>query len=230
MAAIERLASRHNLRDRRGLLPGASGDGRRPACRHHRHRGCVQFLSDEEPRRARRRWRGRDARSGARGLESSGCATAGRRTDIVIRSRASTRGSTKCRRRFSGRGSRGCRAGPKPGVVWPRHIARRSRGASVDLPAERDPGHVYHLFVVRSPARAALQAHLSAHGIETLIHYPVPIPRQPALARTGPADCPVAAQACDEVLSLPLHPALNENEVRHIAAAVAAFEPRVVAS
>jgi dTDP-3-amino-3,4,6-trideoxy-alpha-D-glucose transaminase len=104
------------------------------------------------------------------------------------------------------------------------------RGAAVDVPAELDPGHVYHLFVVRSPARADLRAHLSARGIETLIHYPVPIPRQPALAATSPADCPAAARACDEVLSLPLHPALNEDQVRDVAAAVAAFEPRTVAS
>jgi dTDP-4-amino-4,6-dideoxygalactose transaminase len=104
------------------------------------------------------------------------------------------------------------------------------RGAAVDVPPELDPGHVYHLFVVRSLARADLQAHLAASGVETLIHYPVPIPRQPALAATSPADCPVAARACDEVLSLPLHAALSENDVRDIAAAVAAFEPRSVAS
>jgi dTDP-4-amino-4,6-dideoxygalactose transaminase len=104
------------------------------------------------------------------------------------------------------------------------------RGAPVDVPAELDPGHVYHLFVVRSQARADLQAHLSARGVETLIHYPVPIPRQPALAATGPADCPVAARACDEVLSLPLHPALSENDLRDIAATIVAFEPRTVAS
>ena len=47
----------------------------------------------------------------------------------------------------------------------------------------------------RSADRDALQAHLAASGIETLIHYPVPIPRQPALAASDPADCPVAARA-----------------------------------
>jgi dTDP-4-amino-4,6-dideoxygalactose transaminase len=46
----------------------------------------------------------------------------------------------------------------------------------VAVPDERDAGHVYHLFVVRSAARADLQAHLSACGVETLIHYPVAIP------------------------------------------------------
>jgi dTDP-4-amino-4,6-dideoxygalactose transaminase len=57
----------------------------------------------------------------------------------------------------------------------------------------------------------------------------VPIPRQPALAALDPAECPVAARACDEILSLPLHPALRDDEVDEIAAAVHAFEPRPVA-
>jgi dTDP-4-amino-4,6-dideoxygalactose transaminase len=127
----------------------------------------------------------------------------------------------------------------------------------LDVPAECDPGHVYHLFVVRvkntdvrsvrlqpdrdtrlqpdrdtglqpdrdtglqpDRARAALQASLASSGIETLIHYPVPIPRQPALAGANPEDCPVATQACDEVLSLPLHPALSDSDVDTVAASV----------
>ena len=106
----------------------------------------------------------------------------------------------------------------------------RLAGSPVDLVPERDPGHVYHLFVVRTTMRADLQAHLAARGIDTLIHYPVPIPRQPALAAAEPAECPLATQACNEVLSLPLHPALRDDEVDEIAAAVHAFEPRTVAS
>jgi len=114
----------------------------------------------------------------------------------------------------------------------------------VDVPPECDPGHVYHLFVVRvrdthdarsvrlqtdrDPAlnpRAVLQTSLASRGIETLIHYPVPIPRQPALAGANPADCPVAARACDEVLSLPLHPGLSDADVDRVAASVSAAFP-----
>jgi dTDP-3-amino-3,4,6-trideoxy-alpha-D-glucose transaminase len=105
----------------------------------------------------------------------------------------------------------------------------RLAGSAVDVPPQHDPGHVYHLFVVRHRARPDLQAHLAARGVETLIHYPVPIPRQPALAALDPAECPVAVRACDEILSLPLHPALRDDEVDEIAAAVHAFEPRPVA-
>jgi dTDP-3-amino-3,4,6-trideoxy-alpha-D-glucose transaminase len=106
----------------------------------------------------------------------------------------------------------------------------RLAGSHVELLPERDSGHVYHLFVVRSSERDAMQAHLAAHGIETLIHYPVPLPQQPALAAFDPADCPVAAQLCGGILSLPLHPALRDDEVDEIAAAVHAFQPRRVVS
>jgi len=108
-----------------------------------------------------------------------------------------------------------------------RALAARYRsalaGSPIGLVPEQDPGHVYHLFVVRTNARADLQAHLAARGIETLIHYPVPIPRQPALAAADPRECPIATRACDEILSLPLYPALHDADVDTIAEAVHAF-------
>ena len=106
----------------------------------------------------------------------------------------------------------------------------RLAGSAVDAPPERDSGHVYHLFVVRHQARRELQAHLAARGIEALIHYPVPIPKQQALAALDPADCPVASRVCDEILSLPLHPGLTADQVDEVAAAVHTFEPRTVTS
>ena len=72
---------------------------------------------------------------------------------------------------------------------------RTLREATVAVPPECDAGHVYHLFPIRARERDRLQAHLAAAGIETLIHYPVPIPRQPALAAEHPASCPIADQA-----------------------------------
>jgi dTDP-3-amino-3,4,6-trideoxy-alpha-D-glucose transaminase len=96
-------------------------------------------------------------------------------------------------------------------------------GAPIVVPPEHDPGHVYHLFVVRSGRRADLRQHLQSRGIETLVHYPSTIPSQPALARESPAACPLAAAACDEVVSLPLHPSLTESELAVVAKAVADF-------
>ena len=97
---------------------------------------------------------------------------------------------------------------------------RALAGAPVTVPPERDPGHVYHLFPILSRDRPALQAHLKASGVETLIHYPVPIPRQPALAPERPDQCPIADRVCDEVLSLPLHPGMTHQAVEEVAAAL----------
>ena len=108
-----------------------------------------------------------------------------------------------------------------------RDLAARYRralaGAPVTVPAEHDPGHVYHLFPVLSQDRAALREHLTARGVETLIHYPIPIPRQPAVASEQPAQCPIADRTCEELLSLPLHPGLTVQAVDEVAAALHAF-------
>ena len=85
---------------------------------------------------------------------------------------------------------------------------------------ELDPGHVYHLFTVRSEERNAMQAHLRAAGVETLIHYPIPIPAQPAMASSNPAECPVATRVCREIFSLPLYPRLPDEAVQRVAEAV----------
>jgi dTDP-3-amino-3,4,6-trideoxy-alpha-D-glucose transaminase len=98
-----------------------------------------------------------------------------------------------------------------------RALAARYRtalaGTGLHVPPELDAGHVYHLFVVRSTARDELRAYLAERGIETLIHYPVPIPRQPALAAADPADCPLASRVCNEVLSLPLSPGIRDADI-----------------
>ncbi|MGQ0733253.1 MAG: DegT/DnrJ/EryC1/StrS family aminotransferase [Acidobacteriota bacterium] len=102
---------------------------------------------------------------------------------------------------------------------------RDLRGAAFVLPAELDAGHVYHLFPVLSPARDALQQHLAANGVETLIHYPVPIPRQPALQSVESANCPVAERVCAEVLSLPMYHSLPDESVAHVVRAAQTFKP-----
>jgi dTDP-4-amino-4,6-dideoxygalactose transaminase len=104
-----------------------------------------------------------------------------------------------------------------------RQYRQRLAGAPIVVPPELDAGHVYHLFVIRTGARAALQDHLKASGVETLVHYPVPIPRQPALSGTSPDQCAIADRICDELLSLPIYPALGDAEVAAVAAAVHTF-------
>jgi dTDP-4-amino-4,6-dideoxygalactose transaminase len=98
----------------------------------------------------------------------------------------------------------------------------RLRESTVVVPPELDAGHVYHLFVVRSPEREGLQTALKMKGVETLIHYPIPIPLQPAFEALKAADCPRASRVCGEVLSLPFHPELAEAERDLVLSAVMA--------
>ena len=99
----------------------------------------------------------------------------------------------------------------------------RLQGGPVHVPREFDAGHVYHLFVVRTPERDAFRAHMAAHGIQTLVHYPKSLTRQPALASESPAACPEAERAAAEVCSLPLYPPLSTAEVDAVCDAVLAF-------
>jgi dTDP-4-amino-4,6-dideoxygalactose transaminase len=107
------------------------------------------------------------------------------------------------------------RAGLTPIVA-----AATAAGRTLAVPDEQDAGHVYHLFPVLSSERDALKARLEAEGIETLIHYPVPITRQPALATEEPADCPAANRICNQLLSLPLYPDMPDAAVDDVLAAV----------
>jgi dTDP-4-amino-4,6-dideoxygalactose transaminase len=101
----------------------------------------------------------------------------------------------------------------------------RLHGLAVTPPDEAHRTHVYHQYVVRTPARDALRAHLTAREIETGIHYPVPIHRQPAWtsAYGDTPPLPRAEQAAREMLSLPVHPDLTDAEVERVADAVAGF-------
>ncbi len=98
------------------------------------------------------------------------------------------------------------------------------------VPAWSDP--VWHLFVVRSAARDALQEALTAAGIGTMIHYPIPPHMQAAYVNLGAtADAwPVARQLAGEVLSLPIGPHLSMADADRVIAAVLAATNSAVAS
>ena len=97
--------------------------------------------------------------------------------------------------------------------------------APVSIPPELDAGHVHHLFPIRTTARDALRGHLRTHAIDTLVHYPVPLPAQPAFAPVDPASFPITAAVCDELLSLPLYPGLKDAAVRHVVDALLTSAP-----
>jgi len=99
---------------------------------------------------------------------------------------------------------------------------------SVTLPTEADwSRHIYHLYVVRTADRDALRRHLADAGVGSQIHYPVPLHLQKAFAHLGqgPGSCPVAEEAADEILSLPLYPELTEAQIAHVVATVNSYQP-----
>lgn len=113
-----------------------------------------------------------------------------------------------------------------------RHLARLYRAALADAPIrvlpELDAGHVYHLFVVLAgdepAARDRLRQFLDQCGVQTLVHYPTTISSQPAFARFASTEYPCAESACRQVVSLPLHPGLEETAVHEIASAIGRFQ------
>jgi dTDP-4-amino-4,6-dideoxygalactose transaminase len=82
--------------------------------------------------------------------------------------------------------------------------------------------HVYHIFSVFHPERDKLQAHLGEHGIQTGIHYPIPVHLQQAYRHLDykAGDFPVTEQVANEQLSLPMFPELVAAEVERVAEAV----------
>jgi dTDP-4-amino-4,6-dideoxygalactose transaminase len=97
-------------------------------------------------------------------------------------------------------------------------------GGPVGLPASTQEGrHVYHLFVVQAEQRDALRASLSARGIETGIHYPIPLHAQPVLGGLGyrPGAFPNAERLAAHSLSLPMYPEMPLSHVERVADAIA---------
>lgn len=95
----------------------------------------------------------------------------------------------------------------------------------ITLPAAASLGgdHVYHQFVIRTPVREQLRAKLAEHGIASGIHYPIPIHRSQAYADiAGERDvAPNATALAQEILSLPIFPAMTSEQIELVAHAVA---------
>ena len=83
--------------------------------------------------------------------------------------------------------------------------------------------HVYHHFTVRTPRRSELQARLAAEGIGCAVYYPRALHEQPAYSRWARGRLPEAERAAAEVLALPVHPWLTEDEIETVAATLAAL-------
>jgi len=100
-----------------------------------------------------------------------------------------------------------------------RRYGERLRNSGLTLPAtRRDNQHVYHLYVVRHPARDAIVRELAERGIGIGIHYPWPIHTMRAYAYLGyrEGSLPATEKAAREIFSLPLYPSLTEADQNRV--------------
>ena len=85
-----------------------------------------------------------------------------------------------------------------------------------DINAETYEQHVWHLFVIRTQNRDALQQHFTENGIQTLIHYPIPPHKQQAYKEWNDLSYPISEKIHAEVLSLPIGPTLSLEEAQKV--------------
>jgi dTDP-4-amino-4,6-dideoxygalactose transaminase len=104
-----------------------------------------------------------------------------------------------------------------------RQIAERYSDALADSPIVEAPHealgrrHAYHLYVIETSARDSFRASLAEAGIETAVHYPLPVHRQPAyegIRRSG--SLTVSERLAQQIVSLPLYPELKDDEVEYV--------------
>lgn len=99
--------------------------------------------------------------------------------------------------------------------------------SSVSTPVEMGYSkHIYHLYVIRSKKRNELQKHLTDKGIQTNIHYPVPIHLQKAYRelKIAKGSLPVTERYASQILSIPLFPELKDEEARYVADTILKWE------
>lgn len=112
-----------------------------------------------------------------------------------------------------------------------RLVARRYRNEihnpSVRLPelVGEETSHVWHLFVVRVGSRDAFIRHLTAAGIQTVIHYPIPPHHQECYPGLHTLELPITSAIHREVVSLPISPVISESEVDSVIGAINSFRP-----
>jgi len=101
-------------------------------------------------------------------------------------------------------------------------LDRSAVGVALDPP---EMFNTYHLYVVQVDRRDELSAFLSARGIATKVHYPVPIHLQPAAAKLGYArgSLPVTERQADRILSIPINQFLSADDVAYVAATINEF-------
>lgn len=99
------------------------------------------------------------------------------------------------------------------------------KNKAIQLPqCTNEDQHVWHLFVIRSKQREALQQHLAEHGIQTLIHYPIPPHMQQAYKNWNLISLPITEAIHQEVISLPISPIMTKEQALTVIKACNSFE------
>ena len=85
---------------------------------------------------------------------------------------------------------------------------------------------VYHRYIIRHPERDALQSHLADQGIETKVNYPIPLHLQKAAQSLGynNGDFPNVEKQAQTILSLPIYPELEDDQVENVIKNICSFE------
>jgi dTDP-4-amino-4,6-dideoxygalactose transaminase len=99
-------------------------------------------------------------------------------------------------------------------------------GSSYTCPVKnKNAKHVYHLYVIRHSERDELKQYLTDKQVETAIHYPTPLPLLKAYSKYGytSADFPVASAQTQQILSIPMFPELNPEQINHLAETLLSF-------
>ena len=96
--------------------------------------------------------------------------------------------------------------------------------ADVISPSVSDPAsHVHHLYVIQTEQRDGLRRHLVDCGIETMVHYPSLLHKEPLFCRAEQSPVPIAERIANNILSLPLYPQMKDEEVHTVIEAIRVF-------
>jgi dTDP-4-amino-4,6-dideoxygalactose transaminase len=106
------------------------------------------------------------------------------------------------------------------------YIEKLSLNKNIVLPkVKNDKKHIWHLFVIRTKQRDELRKYLAENGVETGIHYPVPLHLTPSFKWLGykPGDFPIAEKFSNEILSLPIFPGMTKDEIDYVIEVIQKF-------
>jgi dTDP-4-amino-4,6-dideoxygalactose transaminase len=104
-------------------------------------------------------------------------------------------------------------------IEYGRHLCAADIARPIEMPYAR---HVYHIYAVRTAYRAELQRALQSYGVQTGIHYPIPVHLQDGYRQLGyrAGQFPQSERAADEVLSLPMYAELSNSQIEFVSAAL----------